>query len=314
MNLTEKHRPKNFNEIKGQDEIIKSIKDTIARGDLPHFLFLGTPGNGKTSTAHLIAKEVKYPIHEFNSSDERGIDVVRGKIKRLASTKGHRIILLDEMDNMTFDAQQALRRTMETTRSSIFILCGNREYKIIDPIKSRCAIHRFKRLEDRVIMQRILEICKKEGIEIKMNAETKEGLGKLVKNCRGDLRKALNMIESIVDENKKITKDTLIKWEPKIVSMSLIQALDGRFEEAKQTIEDAFIDSRFDSDTIIEEMYEGIGKLEEDDEIKIRLYTKLAETERNCKIGSNPLIQIIGFLAYAWISPHLTKIKGGERG
>lgn len=312
MNLTEKYRPTSFHEIKGQDEIISSIKDTIARGDLPHFLFLGMPGNGKTSTAHLIAKEVKYPIHEFNASDERGIDVVRGKIKRLASTKGHRIILLDEADNMTADAQQALRRTMETTRSAIFILCGNREYKIIDPIKSRCAIHRFKRLEDQVVAQRIWEICKKEGIEIKMDAETKKGLSKLVKNCKGDMRKALNTIEGIIDKDKKITKDSLTKWEPKIVSIALKQSLGGNFEESKQTLEDAFINSRFNADTIIEELYEAIGELEEDNEIKIRLYTKLAETERNCKIGSNPLIQIIGFLAWAWISPHLTKIRKEE--
>lgn len=304
--LVEKYRPKTFEEIKGQNEIIKSIKDTIARGDLPHFLFLGTPGNGKTSTAHLIAKEVKYPIHEFNASDERGIDIVRGKIKRLASCRGHRIILLDEMDNMTGDAQQALRRTMERTRSAIFILCGNREHKIIDPIKSRCATYRFKRLDNRVVAQRIIEICKKEGITIDKGA--RDGIIELVKNARGDLRKAINTIEKVIEEGNKISKESLIKWEPKIASIALSQAIEGNFEEAKQTLEDAFIDSRFDVDIIIEELYEAIGGLDEDEEIKIRLYTKLAETERNCRLGSNPLIQLVGFLAFCWIAPHLHKI------
>jgi len=153
MRLTEKYRPKNWDELVGQDEIIKSIREALKNPiGIPHFLFVGPAGVGKTTTAYLIARELKVPIIEFNASDERGIDTIRTKIKQLASIRGKRIILLDEADNMTADAQQALRRIMERTMGTIFILVGNTEYKIIDPIKSRCAIYRFKKLSDKDVL------------------------------------------------------------------------------------------------------------------------------------------------------------------
>jgi replication factor C small subunit len=317
--LVEKYRPKHKDEIVGQDEIINSIWNVIKRGDLPHFLFVGSSGCGKTSTAQCMARSIfgegwRQYYMEFNASDERGIDVIRGKIKNLARIKGKRIVFLDEADNLTYDAMMSLRRIMETTKGTTFILSANHEYKIIDAIKSRCAIYRFKRLDDKVIEKKIIDICKAEGIKVESNSPEeksviKEGLTQLVKEADGDLRKAINTLEKIVGSNKVITaKDVLSLRRPEIAGDALKQALSGNFEVAKERLEEAYIQNGFDSQQIISEFYRTIDNLSEQEakrEVKLRLYIKLAELENRCKVGSNALIQIMGFLSYVWLVPHL---------
>lgn len=308
--LVEKYRPKSFDEIVGQDEIIQNVKNAISRPEKPHLLFVGPPGCGKTSTANCVARAIfgeRWRQHytELNASDERGIDTVRDKIKRLSKIKGQRIIFLDEVDNMTADAQQALRRIMETTRSTMFILSGNREWKIIAPIKSRCVIFRFKRLSDRAVLRRLLEVCKAEGITITKDA--REGFVELVKGAKGDLRKALNTLEALVNDGKQITaKEVIALQRPKIAKTALLRALDGDFEGAKEMLEDAYINANFDGGAIIDEFYEALSEVK-DREVRIRLYARLAEADRACKIGANPLIQLVGFLSYVWVAPHLPK-------
>lgn len=318
MRLFEKYRPNSFDDIWGQDEIIYKIKNILSRGvdNIPHMLFLGGPGVGKTTTAICIARQLfgddwrKY-FFELNASDKRKIDDIRNIVKRLAKIKGHRIIFLDESDSLTNDAQQALRRIMEKTRGTIFILSGNKEYKIIDPIKSRCSVFRFKKLDNKTILRKILDICKKEGIKIK--PEAKEGLLCLVENSRGDLRAAINTLETLVNEEKEITEKEVISLrKPDMVKESLELAISGNFEKAKEILEDCFLVNG--GDNMIDDFYEAISSLE-DREVKIRLYQKIADVERACKIGANPLIQFVGFIAYAWVVPHLPKecpLRGGD--
>jgi replication factor C small subunit len=300
--LAERYRPKNWNEIVGQDHIIEHLRDQVDRH--PHMMFLGPPGTGKTTTAHVYAKENNLPIKELNASDERGIAVVRGDIKRYSKIKGKRILLLEEADNMTNDAQEALRRTMETTKSTIFILCGNYGHKIINPIKSRCSVYNFRRIDEKIILKQILGVCKKEGIEI--SGESKEGFIELIRQSDGDLRKAYNTLEQVINKDKKITKSSVLSFQkPNVAEEILELAVGGNFEKAQTKLEDTFISYNFNAGELTKDLYEAIKNIKRDD-IKIRLYRELSITERSLRYENNPLIQLTGFIAYAWIVPNLS--------
>jgi len=319
--LVEKYRPKSLDEIRGQTEVVESIRRILKRGDLLHLLFLGSPGCGKTSVAECIVKELfgdnwrQYYV-ELNASDERGIDVVRDTIKRIARIKGRRVLFLDESDNMTNDAQQAMRRIMEKTQDTVFILSGNREWKIIDAIKSRCAIFRFRRLKDEDVLRRLLEVCKAE--DIKITKDSREGFMEMVKQSRGDLRTALNTLETLIGADKEITvKNIIALQKPRMAGNALSFAIQGNFDKAREMLEDAYINSQFNTDEIIDELYSTLGVMTESKknsgELEIRLYSKLAETEKAIRQGGNPLIQLIGFISYAWICPHLSKCPALEK-
>ena len=155
---TEKYRPSNFSEVKGQAHVVSKLQAFVKEKNMPHVLFAGPAGIGKTTLALVMAKQFfgenwRDNFLELNASDERGIDVVRVKVKDFARTKAlgdvpFKIIYLDECDALTKEAQQALRRTMENYTSSCrFILSCNYSSKITDPIQSRCAVFKFKPLE-----------------------------------------------------------------------------------------------------------------------------------------------------------------------
>jgi len=308
--LVEKYRPKTLDEVVGQDEVINAIKNLIRRGELPHLLFVGQAGTGKTTVAMCIARELfgdEWQNHfvELNASDERGIDVVRNKIKRLAQSKGRRIVFLDEADALTEDAQHALRRIMEKSGETTFILSCNYEYKLISPIKSRCARFVFKPIDKKLILKRILEIIKAEGIQVEMTEEVKRALMMIAEQANGDMRYAINLLERIISNHKTITKESvMLELDLNLVRNAIKQALNGNFVEAKKIIEDAYLMSGKDHTTIVNEIYRFLDTLE-DEKIKIKLYEKLAEFEYRCTVGASPLIQLIGFLAYCWVIKHV---------
>ena len=197
----EKYRPQKLTDIVGQDEIVERLLSYVKSGNLPHLLFTGSAGVGKTTAAVTLAREFfldswQMNFRELNASDERGIDVVRNQIKQFARTTplgmaSFKILFLDEADALTTDAQAALRRTMETyARTCRFILSCNYSSKIIDPIQSRCAIYRFKPLAADAVKEEARRIAGREGLSI-----TKEAMDAIVYIAQGDMRKAINALQ-----------------------------------------------------------------------------------------------------------------------
>ncbi len=201
----EKFRPKKLDDVESQEDIIMSLKNCIKTKNLPHLLFFGPSGCGKTSTILALAREIfgiKYwsdRVIELNASDERGIKVVREKIKRYAMNSVSiddnippwKIIILDEADNMTSDSQFALRKIMEDySKVTRFCIICNYHNKIIDPIVSRCSLYRFKPIPKENIHLKLKDICSIEGSIIDNNS-----IEMIEKLSRGDLRKAINFLQ-----------------------------------------------------------------------------------------------------------------------
>jgi replication factor C subunit 2/4 len=199
----EKYRPLNLDDVVGNEDTVKRLKIIAQDGNLPNIILAGPPGTGKTTSILCLARELlgsnfKGAVLELNASDARGIDVVRNKIKMFAQQKvtlppgRHKIIILDEADSMVGGAQQALRRTMEIYSSTTrFALACNNSSKIIEPIQSRCAILRYTRLSDGQVLKRLMEVCEAEKI-----VYTDPGLEALIFTAEGDMRNALNNLQS----------------------------------------------------------------------------------------------------------------------
>jgi len=311
MNLAEKYRPRTFSEVINQDHVKRSLQTLVkavkeGKADLPHMLFIGQAGVGKTTMAYVLANELGIPIVELNASDERGIDVVRGKIKRLAFTVGRRIILLDEADSMTEDAQHALRRIMEKVQERTgtrFILTANYEWKIISPIKSRCAIYRFDPLPKDEILKRLVWIIKQEGVKVTKDnlSALKEALGVIIEVSQGDMRKALNLLETVLSSKTELTPENVRSMiAPDVLVEALNLSLKGDLRGAIRKLEDALVTNRLDVDSTINQLYKAIGRLDNDN-LKAHLWMELARAEHAMKEGGSPLIQLSAVLACAWI-------------
>jgi replication factor C small subunit len=304
---TEKYRPTKFDEVVGQEDVIKKVQSLVKSMNIPHLMFAGPAGTGKSTLALIIARELfgkswKDNFLELNASDERGIDVVRQKVKDFARTKAigdvpFKVIFLDEADALTREAQQALRRTMENyTATCRFIMSCNYSSKIIDPIQSRCVVLRFKLLEKKNIDKRIKLISEKEGLQI-----DDKTIETLYEASEGDCRRVINLLQACASISPIITYDlvgTLISGtKPKDVKIVLEYALSGDFLKAKEKLLDIMLKESIPGTDVIKAIQKEIWELKIDDELKVKLTEKVGEIEFRLVEGSDEFIQLESMLA-----------------
>ena len=304
---TEKYRPQDFSEVIGQKEIVRRVKAFVEKKNMPHTLFAGPAGIGKTTLALVVARKLfgddwRENFLELNASDERGIDVIRVKVKDFARTKAFgdvpfKIIYLDECDALTREAQQALRRTMENyTQTCRFILSCNYSSKIIDPIQSRCSVFRFKPLAKENILEIIETIAKKEKLNI--DAGAKDALFEV---CEGDCRKLENILQScaVISDHisEKTIYDVISMARPKEVKEVLDLCVKSDFLKAKDKLLDTMLNYGLSGPDIIKQIQKEIWHLEIDDRIKLEMTKDCGDAEFRMVEGSDEFIQLEALLS-----------------
>eukprot|EP00095_Tigriopus_kingsejongensis_P002964 snap_masked-scaffold1455_size40601-processed-gene-0.3 protein:Tk02964 transcript:snap_masked-scaffold1455_size40601-processed-gene-0.3-mRNA-1 annotation:"replication factor c subunit 5" len=304
----EKYRPNALQELISHEDIISTIRKFISAGKLPHLLFYGPPGTGKTSTILACAKEI-YQSKEFNSmvlelnaSDDRGINVVRGQILNFASTRtifnsGFKLVILDEADAMTQDAQNALRRIIEKFTDNVrFCLIGNYLSKIIPALQSRCTRFRFGPLNPQQILPRLKFVCQAEKVPI-----TADGEEALMTLAQGDMRKVINILQSCSMAFAEVNEDNVytcvghpLKSDiTNIVNWMLNDALATAYTNVQQLKALKGLALR----DVLAEVHHFVHRLELPQAIKIHLLIRMAEVEHRLLNGANENTQLGSLLA-----------------
>jgi replication factor C small subunit len=302
----EKYRPQSLDEVLGHEQITERVESYIEKNDLPHLLFSGPPGVGKTATSVSIAKEIygdewRENFLELNASDERGIDVVRDRIKNFARSGfggyDYRIIFLDESDALTSDAQSALRRTMEQfSHNTRFILSCNYSSQIIDPIQSRCTVFRFSPLSDEAVAEQVRKIAENEGIDI-----DESGMDALVYAAAGDMRKAINGLQAANIPGETVDEESVYAItstaRPEEIQEMVRLALDGDFTAARSTLETLLTEEGIAGSDIIDQLHRSIWDYDLSDRESVRVMDRIGETDYRIAAGANEQVQLEALLA-----------------
>jgi len=305
----EKYRPAALQELISHEDIIRTIRRFISEEKLPHLLFYGPPGTGKTSTILACAKEL-YSAKEFNSmvlelnaSDDRGINVVRGQILNFASTRtifnsGFKLVILDEADAMTQDAQNALRRIIEKFTDNVrFCLICNYLSKIIPALQSRCTRFRFGPLDPEQILPRLEQVCKEESVHV-----TTDGKEALMRLSQGDMRKVLNILQSCAMAfDNKVNEDNVYTCVGHPLRSDITNIVNWMLNESFSTAHKNILHLKtlkgLSLVDIVTEIHTYVHRLEIPDKIKIHLLTKMADLEHRLLNGSSEKIQLGSLLA-----------------
>lgn len=314
----EAHRPETLDDIIGHDKIVSKMSDWLQDDRMPHLLFAGPQGTGKTALVTAFARERfgedawRSNVMELNASDERGIDTVRDKIKTFArrgtvSDNSFKIIFLDEVDQMTSSAQPALRRIMEDySDKTRFILSCNYLNQIIQPIQSRCTVFRVGRLSDDQIFSLLEKVAQQEGVDYQ-----EDQLWRLVDDAYGDARSAVNTLQSAVTDD--VLEDDNVDALVAVVDDNKVEELvdksiAGDLDEAMRTLDTEIIKQGVDTQTLADSFLRVIKNKDEElpHDARVKCIDKLAETEWRVVHGANPSVQFHSLLCNLNIARHLS--------
>lgn len=305
---TEKHRPRTLTDIVGQNIIVERLVKFVEKKTLPHCLFAGPPGTAKTTAGVALARDLfgeffERNFMELNASDERGIDVVRNQIKSFARSlpsggAPFKILVLDEADHLTNDAQHALRRTMESYASSCrMILICNYSSRIIPPIQSRCAVFKFARLSEDDIAERLEYVAKEEGI--KLNPKGRDSILYL---ANGDMRVAINLLQAASSSVKAVTDDAVFaisgRADPEKIRTLLSTAVASDFDQALGMLRILISQDGIAPLDLARQIHREIYSLEVSTSRKQTILERTAEVEFRVAEGADGEVQLSALLAH----------------
>lgn len=313
----EKYRPKSVSDVAYQEEVVNTLTRALESANLPHLLFYGPPGTGKTSTALAIARQLYGPelsktrVLELNASDERGINVVREKVKSFAAgavgqpvagypCPPYKLLILDEADSMTQEAQQALRRTMETySKVTRFCFICNYVSRIIEPLASRCAKFRFKPLHVAIMSSRIEHICAKEGVTLEP-----EAMDTLAKVSGGDLRRAITTLQSAsrlgggsVDKRTLLDVSGQVPQEVVVSLYAVCKSRTSQFKEVQQAIADIIADGYAAQQVLLQLQGAIMADATTPDLKRASMCEVVAGSDYSLTIGADEMLQLLNVAA-----------------
>ena len=299
----ERHRPSSVREMKGQRAVVDRLRAYADSGTFPHLMFAGPPGTGKTTAALALTRDVfgegyRNNLLEMNASDERKLESIRTKVKQFARTAPmpgttFKVIFLDEADALTPDAQGALRRIMEQFAETCrFILSCNYSSKIVEAIQSRCAVFRFRPLDEEKVLETVLEISKHEGINLDKGAA--EAISKV---SLGDLRKAITSLQVAASLDPNVTRElvyeTTATAPPEDLHGFFLACKEDGFQPARRRMREILDRFGLAGTDLVNQLHRELGGVTFLDEIqKLTVTEAMAECDFRMVEGGGESLQL----------------------